>query len=49
MARRNVTPSASTSSVPAPVAWAGGGALLGLSLWLGGIIALFRAFARLFD
>ena len=47
---RNVTP-ASQATPPAlstPLVWAGGGALLMLSLWLTGIIAIFRAVARLF-
>jgi hypothetical protein len=47
MPRRNVTPGPS-SVLGAPLLWAGGGTLLWLSLWLASVIALFRAFARLF-
>ncbi len=32
-----------------PLVWAGGGLLLTLTFWLPGVIALFRAFADLFD
>ena len=41
---RNLTP---VPPLTTPLVWMGGGALLMLSLWLTGVIALVRAFARL--
>ena len=56
MTWRNMTSRSAAASVtpPAnplvtPLVWAGGGALLMLSMWLAGVVALVRAFARLFS
>lgn len=59
MDTRNVTPSQPISparpaqpNLPAlhtPLVWAWGGALLTVTLWLTGIIALFRGVGSLFD
>jgi hypothetical protein len=54
MTWRNMTTRSISATTPlatplaTPLVWAGGGALLMLSTWLVGVVALVRAFARLF-
>jgi hypothetical protein len=50
MTWRNMTTRSAAAATPlsTPLVWAGGGALLMLSTWLVGVVALVRAFARLF-
>lgn len=48
---RGLTPGRTAPVTPplnTPLIWAGGGALLMLSTWLVGVIALIRGIARLF-
>lgn len=47
MNRRN-DPSPSGPPLSTPLIWVAGGALLALTFWLTGVIALIRAFAELF-
>lgn len=47
MSERNVTPT-TTPPLTTPLVWAWGGVLLTATLWLTGIIALFRGVGSLF-
>ena len=51
MTWRNMTTRTTPATTPlnTPLVWAAGGALLMLSTWLVGVIALLRGFARLFS
>ncbi len=51
MTWRNMTTRTTPATTPlnTPLVWAGGGALLLLSTWLTGVVALVRAIARLFS
>lgn len=47
-AQPDVLPPAGRPPLSTPLVWAGGGVLLTGTMWLGSMIALFRAFGSLF-